>query len=174
MLKQVIGITGPAGCGKDTAADYIIGQCGVYRKASFADPLKQMLHAIGLTQAQTHGDLKDIVDPRYGVTPRHMMQKLGTEWGRQCIHPNIWVRAMFVMLEDEEDAYIIPDVRFENEANFVRQHGTLIHIVGRDRVIDATHVSESGVVQLEQDVVIHNTGSLQDLYRKLQRAVGGT
>lgn len=166
---HLIGIAGDAQCGKDTAADYICKISNTeYRKESFANPIKDMLGlGLGMNHAQLHGDLKDVVDERFGKTPRHMLQTLGTEWGRDLIHPNVWVFAMKSYLESginlRRTHYIVPDVRFENEANFIRQHGTLIHIRGREDSIDAnTHISEMGVDIQDEDIVIQNDSSLNN------------
>lgn len=160
---KVIGIAGPAQCGKDTAANHIINTTNQYVKASFAGPLKEML-AIGLnlTHSQLYGDDKETVDVRYGCTARHMMQTLGTEWGRDLIAQDIWVNAMRERVKSAPYSLIIPDVRFESEADFIREHGLLIHIQGRGRVIPADHQSEIGVAYVEhEDIRIRNNSSLE-------------
>lgn len=163
MIKQnVIGITGLARCGKDTVADIIMLNNPEYKKASFADPLKKMLyHGLGLTHEQLWGDDKEKIDPRYDVSPRYMMQTLGTEWGRLLINDNLWVVAMEQHIEK---GMIIPDIRFENEAALVRKYGVLIHVVGRGG-IEGDHSSESGVSLGTFDRVIPNSGTLEDLER---------
>ena len=166
-LKQIIGIAGPARCGKDTAANYIISQTSGSKKASFADPIKEMiLGGLGLRTDQVYGDAKDELDTRYGCTPRHMMQTLGTEWGRQMVNGEIWVKAMETRAIP---GMIIPDVRFENEAKFIRQRGILIHIAGRGRTITTDHVSENGVIMQAGDYVIDNDGSPADFEKQIER-----
>lgn len=155
-----IGIAGPARCGKDTVADLLLARHPDWRKASFADPIKEMLKAgLGLSDAQLWGDDKDRVDPRYSVSPRYMLQTLGTEWGRELVHRDLWVLAMEQRIGN---GLIIPDVRFPNEAAFVRKHGVLIHITGRGG-IDGDHVSEAGVVACTSDLFVYNGGDLSDL-----------
>lgn len=162
---HVIGIAGPAHCGKDTVADYLVKHAPQYHKVSFADPMKTMLGVgLGLTKEQLYGDLKETVDDRYGCSPRHMMQTIGTEWGREMIDPDIWVKAM---LHHIHEPVIIPDVRFENEAAFVREHGTLIHIAGRDQGVGADHVSEAGVELQPGELVVVNDSSIAELYKQL-------
>lgn len=162
---KVIGIAGPAHCGKDTAADYLLKHAPQYHKASFADPMKTMLKTgLGLTDDQLYGDQKEKIDPRYGWSPRHMMQTIGTEWGRNLIDPDIWVKAMEHHIQAPT---IIPDIRFENEATFIREHGLLIHIMGREDNIDSGHVSENGVEMNVSDIIIVNDGSLNNMYRQL-------
>lgn len=161
-MPRVIGIAGPARCGKDTTADLLLKRCPTYRKASFADPIKEMLKAgLGLTDDQLWGDNKEAIDPRYDVSPRYMMQTLGTEWGRSLINSEIWVLAME---EQIGDGIIIPDVRFPNEAAFVRKWGVLIHVTGRGG-IDGEHISEAGIECEACDRVVTNDGSFEDLER---------
>lgn len=159
-LPKVIGIAGPARCGKDTVADLLLARHPGWRKASFADPIKEMLKAgLGLSDDQLWGEDKDWVDMRYGLSPRYMLQTLGTEWGRNLVHRDLWVLAMEQHIGN---GLIIPDVRFPNEAAFVRKHGVLIHITGRGG-IDGDHVSEAGVPACPSDLFVYNAGDLQDL-----------
>lgn len=172
-MQKVIGLTGPAGCGKDTAALYLRSLNPDYAIQSFAAPLKQMLAVgLGLTNAQLSGSQKEVIDLRYGCTPRHMMQTLGTEWGRDRVHSRVWLRAMSERLGP---LTIIPDVRFEDEAEFVRERGILVHITGRAPMLtgrSAGHVSEKGVdFKSGIDIVVHNTGALSDFYESLEREV---
>ena len=173
---KVLGITGPTHCGKDTAADYLLKHLPHgWTKASFADPIKQMGYALGLTHDQLYGDLKDVVAPAFGCTPRKILQTLGTEWGRELIHPDIWVRAMVFKLQCLSDGgFVMPDVRFENEANFVREHGVLIHITGRfdngDSQVEQ-HVSEAGIKLEPGDIPVRNDGSIELLRDYLTNAM---
>lgn len=79
------------------------------------------------------------------ITPRKLMQLLGTEAGREILHPNIWVNALFADYEKFHDKnhctapnkheenclpkWIIPDTRFPNEAQAIKdRNGILIRI----------------------------------------------
>ena len=119
---------------------------------------------LGLTEAQLYGSQKDVHDAVYGCSPRKMLQTLGTEWGRELIDGDIWVKAMESHLGKLGGTFVIPDIRFENEAKFVREYGVMIHIRGRDDNIDETqHISESGVDIFGQDYIINNNKDL-DFY----------
>lgn len=174
MKFLIIGITGPAQSGKDTAADFIIGQVeGAYKKTSFADPIKEMLRAgLDLSTEQLYGKLKDVIDNRYECTPRHMLQTLGTEWGRTLINGNTWVIAMEDYLDTIGGLFIIPDIRFENEATLIRKYGRLIHITGRDDNIEAgaDHISEKGVEVGSNDLIVRNDGNLDTFYNAIREA----
>lgn len=156
---RLIGIAGPARAGKDTLCSYMLDNLdGIWLRSSFADPLKEMLRAIGVDCSD---DTKAVVSDDYGVTPRHMMQTLGTEWGRQTIDNDIWVKA-FARLNAGK-CVIVPDVRFENEAELVREHGVLIHLVGRGG-IEGDHVSENAIEFKPGDIVIDNSRDLAWLH----------
>lgn len=159
---RLIGIAGPARAGKDTLASYLLDNLDDdWSRSSFADPLKDMLRAIGVDCSD---DKKAVVSDDYGVTPRHMMQTLGTEWGRQTIDNDIWVKA-FARLNAGK-CVIVPDVRFENEAELVREHGVLIHLVGRGG-IEGNHVSENAIAFKPGDIVIDNSRDLAWLHSQV-------
>ena len=76
------------------------------------------------------------------MTPRLMLQLLGTECGRQIIHPNIWVNALFADYKcpcnncrpvecDSLANWIITDVRFPNEAQAIKDKGGIVIRVNR-------------------------------------------
>ena len=156
---RLIGIAGPARAGKDTLASYLLDNLSDdWSRSSFADPIKEMLRAIGVDCSD---DAKAVIDDSYGVTPRHMMQTLGTEWGRHMIDGDIWVKA-FARLNAGK-CVIVPDVRFENEAELVREHGVLIHLVGRGG-IEGNHVSENAIEFKPGDIVIDNSRDLAWLH----------
>ena len=125
---MIIGLTGKARSGKDTVADLLLAMLNPkYVKMAFADPMKDALqYGLGLTPEQLDGDLKDVEDQMYDCTPRRMMQTLGTEWGRELIHRDVWVIAMRKRVTSNT---IISDVRFNNEADMVRDMGgRMIHV----------------------------------------------
>lgn len=168
-VPSIIGIAGQAHVGKDTAADYLIKIMPEYVKLSFADPLKDMLRiGLDLNDSQLYGNDKDIVDHRYKCTPRHIMQTLGTEWGRQLIHCNIWIKAMAARCKS---ATIISDVRFDNEAKFIRERGVLLHIEGRGG-IDGVHSSELGIEFKNGDLIVVNDGNLDQFHKRIKNVLG--
>jgi len=171
---MLIGVTAPAKGGKDFVSDYLVDNMPGYVKHSYATPIKIMLaEGLGLTHFQLYGDGKQDNDPRYDKSCRELMQTLGTDWGRNMIGLDIWVNALrhFLTVQKIDDA-VIADVRFENEAAFVRERGLLIHITGRGG-IPGNHESEAGVEVKDGDIVVKNTvgGSTDGLYRQLREEV---
>lgn len=83
---KIVGFTGVAGSGKDTAAQALIGRGWV--RIGLADPLKRACQEwYGWSDALLWGasELRSHVDAaRGGLTPRHALQQLGTEFGRAC------------------------------------------------------------------------------------------
>lgn len=79
MGEIIIGLVAPKRSGKDTAANYLCSSYG-FKKYNFADPLKKGIAEIfGLSHEQLNGNNKEVVDPFWGVTPRELFQKIGTE-----------------------------------------------------------------------------------------------
>ena len=169
----LIGITGYAGVGKDTVRG-MLEQKG-FTGLAFADPIRAMLRTLlrssGLNEAYMDSRaFKERTIPELGVSYRHLAQTLGTEWGR-AVQPDLWLRlaANKMMMASREDAaaqFVISDVRFANEADFVRQLGGQIWRIERaDAPSVREHVSESEIDRLKVDQYIHNDGSLVELQR---------
>lgn len=173
---KLIGITGKAGSGKDTAADYL-ATLG-YSKYSMAGPLKAMLRVIGVDCDDR--DTKELPHPVFGVSPRHMAQTLGTEWMRDKVAQDGWIRiaqqrwvdAQYYAAESQPGRFpglVIPDIRFPDEAAWLRKAGgTLIHIYRPDAVAVKDHISEKGVPYLLGiDHGVVNGATVAELHRKI-------
>jgi len=125
----VIGLTGAAGSGKDTAAD-ALREHHRFIKLSFAEPVYEMMSIVTLTPVEVLRDrsTKEAVITKMGVSPRKLGQTLGTEWGRNMINQNIWVDHLDARLHDIElrtglVGLVISDVRFQNEVDYVHSLG---------------------------------------------------
>jgi hypothetical protein len=160
----LIGITGRARSGKDTVANFVIAAVGGYRY-SFADPIRAMLMPLGIDMSDPYWQArKEDVIPVLGVSPRRMMQTLGTEWGRNLISPDLWVVLAHQCLLRNGPGMVIPDVRFENEAAWVRKHGgRIIHVVRPNVAPVEAHASEDGIEVLPEDAQLSNSGTLEEL-----------
>lgn len=161
---KLIGITGVARSGKDTVADFLAKLLPSFGRYSFATPMKDMI-LVGLSIRDKDDDASKRV---FGHSYRHLAQTLGTEWGRDLIRSNIWVIIAESRLRG--DKVIISDVRFENEAAYVREHGVLIHVsrLCQEQIKESGHVSENGVKFKEGDIRIYNDGGLVELEDKCE------
>lgn len=165
---RLIGLTGKAGSGKDTIGEYL-DEMYCYRRISFAQPIRNAIAEIfGLPFECFQHPLKEEALENIGRSPRQLMQWLGTEWGRNLVHPDLW---LILAKESIEAAWadglgvVITDVRFENEARMIREMGGTVWHVQRDSAgTPHQHASEAGVMFLPCDTRIDNNGSLNDLY----------
>lgn len=144
---MIIGIVGFAGSGKGTVADILCEEHN-FTKISFADSLKDAVSSIFMWERHLlEGDTEESRAFRekkdyfwsdvfgYEVTPRLMLQKFGTEAGRDQIHQDIWVRSIerrinHMMVNEFKDHFVIPDVRFPNEMKSIRDMGgSIVRII---------------------------------------------
>ena len=161
---NVIGLAGLAGSGKDTVADIICGELG-YRRLAFADPIKlAAIELFGLTHYQiSTRALKEQPVPYWGLSPREIMQRLGTEVCR-LIHPDTWTRyAKRRICTQAANGWVITDCRFDNELVMVRELGGQVWWIDRETTPVSGHASESSIAAHDCDLVIDNNGTLEDL-----------
>jgi hypothetical protein len=98
------------------------------------------------------------------------MQLLGTEYGREMVHPDIWLILARRKIEAfmQYRSVVVSDVRFDNEAEMIRgMGGQIIHLVRPGISAVAAHVSESGVARHASDMEYRNTGEIADLYANM-------
>lgn len=126
MDKILIGLVAPKMSGKDTAANYLCSSYS-FRKYNFADPLKSGIGQIfGLTYEQLNGDEKETIDPYWGVTPRELFQKIGTELFQfelpkiinkfKDFDRNFWVKCFEKWYMKQEEEYKINRTYWSNGA----------------------------------------------------------
>ena len=165
----LIGIAGPAQSGKSTLAGEfrrIVEFRGKkYREQPFSGPLKRMLASIGVDVS----DLSKNVPVPFldgSITPRIMMQTLGTEWGRSLL-PNLWLRVWQHELDDGANVVTVPDVRFDNEAELIRSMGgTIVHVTRKptaDMLAVPAHVSEVGITRAKGDIIFRNDRGIEKM-----------
>ena len=123
---RIIAFAGPPGSGKTTFCRELAFIHG-YRHLNFADALKRAAGELwDLSDAQLHGSQKTAIDPRWGVSPRTILQHMGTEHARHLC-PDVHVkRLMHVLRVHHEPGYCIGDVRFENEFAALKEAGALM------------------------------------------------
>lgn len=188
-LPVRIGLAGRAFAGKDAVAAVLGTDHGMHRVA-FGDAIKTVARDLyDLSEDQVHDPIgKETPDPRWptpvfpgGVTPRFLLQRLGTEVGRQ-VHPETWVVALERAIARAERGHprdeagrpwrwVIPDVRMENEALSVRRAGGIVIRVTRPRgpcTPGSAHATEAGADGIAADLEIINDGTLDDLRRAVR------
>lgn len=156
MLPLVIAFTGLATAGKSTAANIAQQHYPGCVRLSFADPLRQMLVALGLS-ADALARKTEPCAILCGKTPRQALQTLGTEWGRNSIGPELWVNAMRVRIGHAVAAglrVVIDDCRFLNEARLVHELGGRVIALARPGLVQMAHASEAGIPSSNVDARI--------------------
>ena len=129
---MIIGICGLIGSGKDTIADYLIRKHN-FQKTSFADKLKDSVSVMfdwdrelldGKTdESRAWREERDEYwsqETGEAITPRLVLQLFGTECMRDGFYDGIWVSLTKKKILDNPDKnFVIPDVRFPNEAKMI-------------------------------------------------------
>lgn len=172
-MPPIIAFTGPAGAGKDTAAAFAVASILGYRYG-LADPIREMLRVgLGIDMSTSYWiERKEAPIPAYGnKSPRQLMQWLGTEWGRYLVDRDLWVTRAKEVLFANGPGMVISDLRFENEAAWVRSMGGLVVHLSRPGIpVVHAHASEDGVQVAPGDLQIVNDGSLEQLQAQVREA----
>lgn len=199
----LIGICGYAGSGKDTVANYLIKEKN-FERVSFAGILKDIVSVLmgwerelleGLTEEsrifrETKDEWWSSKMGKY-ITPRIVLQTIGTNVFRNHFDDNIWIFAMerkFLSMKDKN--VVITDCRFENEFEFIKNlGGKILTVSGRNQMINIQRRNQiitclgleqhSGVHESEQkwilasekysDYEIINNDTLEALYAKVEK-----
>jgi hypothetical protein len=173
---MIIGICGLKSSGKSTLAGLLCDKKGFVRLA-FAEPIRDMLHAFLLYQGASyvtidrilHGDLKEEASPYFnGKTYRHVIQTLGTEWGRQMIDENLWVSA-WLKKADQYFHVVCDDVRFETEAKAIKERkGIIIRLDRKGTNVGDQHRSETEIQSIQHNYTIVNDRTIDDIWEQMR------
>ena len=174
MSKKLIGLAGKAGAGKDTVADYLWEKEGAI-KIAFADALRAAGTSIFDLDPRNFldRDLKEAEVEYWGMTPRRMLQLLGTEATKPVFGDDIWLKRWFLSYSAvrDTDHVVVPDVRFDVEAEAIRHlGGTIVHIVRPGAGLSGAtgeHASEAGIELQDGDLYLLNDGTTYDLGNKV-------
>lgn len=165
MDRKIIAFHGKLKSGKSTAAKLFIEKG--YVRHFFAKTLKDMVRCLGLTEEHINGSLKEEpTDLLMGKSPRWAMQSIGTQWGRDLIHPDIWVNA-FKNTMPKDVNIVCDDLRFPNEYSMIKSLGGMVVKIERpDLESKSTHESE--IHELPYDYLIENAGTIEEFEEKVK------
>lgn len=208
---MIIGITGKAQSGKDTACrivqlintvdydcacsegegekyildnvDNILPITCMWEKHAFADKLKECASIIlGVPRFMFEsGEFKESftslpLSNKEGepMTNREFLQYFGTEVGRS-IDKNLWIKAlMYSYGRDKENHWIIPDVRFPNEADAIRNAGGVLWKIEREGSGAGNHISEKLIDDIMVDIIIENNLDMKYYIKAITMAYNDT
>lgn len=184
---MIIGISGKAGSGKDTAAkmlEVLYANPNIsyedfankrYKNFAdiqivhFADTLKetaQVLFRIGEWETNTQEGKKTTIN-WIGKTVRELLQGIG-QGLRDAIDPNLWVKILFANTESWTN-YIIADVRYPNEIKAIKERNGILLRIDRKGAGAGNHSSETALDDYKEwDVHIENNGSIEDLFEAMR------
>jgi hypothetical protein len=180
---MLIGITGHKQAGKNTVANIIQEQYLNVQQYAFADKVKEAAYILDPcvidSITNVYAKLSYIVDI-YGwdvvkqwPVVRQFLQKLGTEVGRNMFGENVWVDALKPQIRDHEGRIVvITDVRFDNEAEQIKElGGNIISVYNNKTYTIDGHSSEAGISDYLIDKQIPNNGTLRLLTVKIKLAL---
>lgn len=182
MSTTIIGLYSSAPqCGKSETATVLVNTRGFVR-IPFAAPLKAMARpmfkALGYSDQEIY--LFETTNKSHtlsiGRTVRYIYQTLGTEWGRKCVHPELWVmlwEAQVRAFMDKGYSVVADDMRFPNEYEAVAKLNGEHWKIERACAPAATaHASEGALDEFMFPTIIENNGTLDDLRDAVTTALG--
>lgn len=173
-LPKVIGLySSRPGCGKTTVA-MLLEELAGYQRMSFADTLKDMLKPLyrdlGFPDGLEELGKEDPIEEFFNLSPRYLMQTLGTEWGRS-LHEDFWTQVMSLKLRHHFKHFpntpvVIDDVRFDNEYKLVSTRGEM-WMVTRPEYVYSAHRSEGNLDWMKFKQKISNSLDFNNLKNSL-------
>ena len=169
---MIIGISGKARHGKDTAA-FLLQEHFAFRRLAFADVLKAACAEIfGFDHAQLYGERKEELDPHWCNTPRYYLQQVGV--ALRQVSADIWIHAGMRKITTSPLAdWVVTDVRFPNEADAIRRAGGYVIRINRPDAPPlpaeaAAHTSETALDDYPHFAArVENAGNMADLEGKM-------
>lgn len=166
MINLLIGLSGKQRSGKDTFADYLVEKYG-FKKVSFANPIKELaVNYFGLNPVDVYETKPEKV--------RKVLQDIG-KIGRY-VDDLFWVKKALEEYDpNSNNNYVVSDVRFINEAEYLKSLDGLIIRIEAPREIRASRglltgeddISETELDGYKFDYVINNVGSLETFYQMI-------
>jgi hypothetical protein len=165
---RIIGLAGRIGAGKTLAASMVPAAYPL----QWADPiyrgLSAMLDIPGEVLRDRTQKERAVGVGGIDVVPRDLLRTLGTEWGRELVHPDIWVRLTMRRIETlhetvEATTFAICGTRFPNEVDAIRERGGEVWWIDRPGLDAGHHASDRQIGPDDCDRVIVNTAGPDEL-----------
>jgi len=171
-LPRIIAICGIKRSGKDTLAKHIIHKYK-YEHLKIADKLKYVLKILfNLTDDEIDGDKKDIIHQKWMVTPRKLMDFIGThvfQYEINQILPEIgrtfWINDLLELIEmNPHKRYVISDLRFVHEIEKLKKYDICVVKLCRNGCITQGYDSEKEYNFIMEDIKLDNNHTPQQLW----------
>lgn len=170
----LIGLAGPAGCGKTTAAELMVHRHR-FTRISFADPLREAVRDLiprwdvwHVTAGKDQPALWD-AKATATLTPRELMRAIGAHVNH--VSPGAYIafaaRRVDHLLECGVSV-VIDDVRMPAEAAWLRERGGwVVHVQRPGCVYRRDHATEVGPGYEPPDLRLVNPAGLSELQSEL-------
>jgi dephospho-CoA kinase len=177
-LPRIVGVCGSKYSGKDTVSN-ILGKLYGYENIKISEPLKNVSKILfNFTEEQVEGSKKDVVDPVWGITPRQVLQFIGTDIMQFEIQKllkgqgrNFWVDRVVKKIESSDHRFVISDLRFLHEYEALKTCYSDIYIirVNRSSCRNQTdsHISEGEFTKIPANVILDNDGTCDELEKSI-------
>jgi len=180
-MKSLIAVTGLKRSGKDTFGDYLVREYG-YKKAQPLACFKPALQQwFAFSDEQMYGNLKEVVDNRWGISPRTLMQDFGTDLMKTCLSDlepgyaekvgdNLWALIFKNWYNNApEGNYVLCDLRFKEELDIIKhlENVTTVRVINYRCDNTDNHISEKNIKKLKVDCEIINNSTFENYYNKI-------
>jgi hypothetical protein len=201
-MPRIIAICGAKRSGKDVLAEHLVSKYN-YERVSFAEPLKHAIKTlfnfddeqVGIGDDKGTGK-KDIVDERWGITPRAALQFFGTEVMQEKIQDllpdikrNFFANTLKNYIKTRMDAnegqrFVISDLRFIHEYEMLfsipkirKDDIAIIRVIRPDTGsagagAGASHKSEQEYINIPYDIILFNNGTIDAYIKKFEKIMG--
>lgn len=179
---HIIGIAGKMGSGKDTIAAML--RMRGYEKLAFGNAVREEL--VNLIRRR----FVPVCSPKWvewlilsGLTEeavyakptsdavRRLLQWIGTDW-RRAENPAHWIEHLGKQM-DPAGKYVFSDVRFRNEADYIKSEGGAVWLVVGRNSEGAGEYHESERIDIgTPDLTIDNRVAMYDLAGAVLKALG--
>ena len=173
---MIIGLSGYARSGKDEIAKILVEKFGFKRRA-FADPIRSFVTKVNPILESGHR-LNEVVKEfgwelaKSRTETRRLLQEVGLA-GRELIDEDVWIKAAFKDINHYMDNVVVSDVRFKNEAEFIRKEQGRVWRVLREGVGPVNnHISETELDGAYFEAYVPNNGTLEELEAYVTRLIG--
>lgn len=185
---MLIGLHGKPRVGKDTLAAHLIKKFSLLR---YGPSVRVKMTTAAMfdfpVEYLDDDNMKDQMDPFWGMTYRQMAQKVGKESSRDVFGDDIWMRHVEKKLKElgtvidgipvgqmmyHAKGLILADVRYESEINWIKNYGGDVIFIIRNNApksSDTGHIVDAGLPTDLADILINNDGTKEELYANADR-----
>lgn len=180
---MLIAISGYKRSGKDTTGDFLCQYYGFQKAPPFAIFKKSLAEWFDWDDRHLDGELKEVVDTRWGFSPRQIMQVFGTELMKEklgellpeykeIVGNGLWAKIFceWYRKQDKSQRFVVTDLRFPEEQKELEQFDDVIFVrIHRNIPHTDTHASENKIDTLHFDYAVYNDGTFAELEQEINQ-----